>query len=272
MAAEVTPEAVRATRAALTPEATAVAPITAAATAGDGMEAEVTPGAVGATRAALTPEITAVSRITAAATAGDGIAADAPEAVRAARTPRAMEAARTTVARITVARTTVARGVDGGRYHYGWGYYPYSGWGWGWAPYYSSFWWRRLSVYVVTGEGDGYTVDTTRNDVEWNDLDAPTSPTEHVSEENMDVRAEPLPRPPGKLARMRFEITPTDAAVYVDDRYLGAGADLAVNSRGVVTMSGTHTVTVVRPGYKTKTIDITVPIGAPVDVVVELER
>jgi hypothetical protein len=104
------------------------------------------------------------------------------------------------------------------------------------------------------------------------DLDSLPPPTERVSEENMDVRAEPLARPAGNRARMRFKITPTDAAVYVDDKYLGAGADLAVNPRGVVTESGTHTVTVARPGYKTKAVDITVRIGAPVDVVVELER
>jgi len=71
---------------------------------------------------------------------------------------------------------------------------------------------------------------------------------------------------------MRFKVTPEDAAVYVDDKYLGAGEDLAATPRGVVTDPGTHTITVARPGYKTKTVDITVRIGAPVDVVVELEK
>jgi hypothetical protein len=31
-------------------------------------------------------------------------------------------------------------------------------------------------------------------------------------------------------------------------------------------------ITVTRPGYKSKTVDVTVRIGAPVDVVVELEK
>ena len=115
-------------------------------------------------------------------------------------------------------------------------------------------------------------MDTTRYDDEWSNLDAPPPPNERVSEENMDVRAEPLPRPAGNLARMRFKVTPADAAVYVDDRYLGAGEDLAANTRGVVTIPGTHTITVARPGYKTKTVDITARIGAPVNVVVDLER
>ena len=42
-----------------------------------------------------------------------------------------------------------------------------------------------------------------------------------------------LPRPRNR-ARMRFKVTPDDAAVYVDDKYLGAGEDLAANPRGVV--------------------------------------
>jgi hypothetical protein len=95
---------------------------------------------------------------------------------------------------------------------------------------------------------------------------------ERVPEERMDARPEPLPRPASNHARMRFKVTPGDAAIYVDDKYLGAGEDLAANPRGVVTDPGTHTITVARPGYKTKTVDITVRIGAPVDVVVELEK
>jgi hypothetical protein len=98
------------------------------------------------------------------------------------------------------------------------------------------------------------------------------SDREQVPEERMDARAEPLPRPASNRVRMRFKVTPGDAAVYVDDKYLGAGEDLAANPRGVVTDPGTHTITVARPDYKTKTVDITVRIGAPVDVVMELKK
>ena len=98
------------------------------------------------------------------------------------------------------------------------------------------------------------------------------APEARMPEERMDVRPEPLPRPAGNRARMRFKVTPEDAAVYVDDKYLGAGEDLAANPRGVVTDPGTHSITVTRPGYKSKTVDVTVRIGAPVDIVVELEK
>ena len=82
-----------------------------------------------------------------------------------------------------------------------------------------------------------------------------------LPEERMDVQAEPLPRPASNRARMRFKVVPEDAAVYVDDKYLGAGEDLAANPRGVVTDPGTHSITVTRPGYKSKTVDVTVRIG-----------
>ena len=105
----------------------------------------------------------------------------------------------------------------------------------------------------------------------WSDRDAP-APRDRAPEARADDRAESLPRAAGNRARMRFRVTPEDAAVYVDDKYLGAGEDLAANPRGVVTDPGKHSITVTRPGYKSKTVDVTVRVGAPVDVVVELEK
>jgi hypothetical protein len=106
----------------------------------------------------------------------------------------------------------------------------------------------------------------------WSDRGMAPAPRERIPEERVDVREEPLPRPAGNRARMRFKVTPGDAAIYVDDRYLGAGEDVGANPRGIVTDPGTHSITVTRPGYKSKTVDITVRPGAPVDVVVELEK
>ncbi|MCM3877460.1 MAG: PEGA domain-containing protein [Thermoanaerobaculia bacterium] len=106
----------------------------------------------------------------------------------------------------------------------------------------------------------------------WSDRERAPEARERIPEDRMDARPEPLPRPAGNRARMRFKVTPEDAAVYVDDKYLGAGEDLAANPRGVVTDPGTHSITVTRPGYKSKTVDVTVRIGSPVDVVVELEK
>jgi len=91
-------------------------------------------------------------------------------------------------------------------------------------------------------------------------------------------RAGPPTRPdvrdlePAERGRLRFEVEPEDAAVYLDDRYVGTGEELASLRRGIPVGPGKHTVTVVRPGYGTKTVDVEAKPGAAIDVVVELEK
>ena len=72
--------------------------------------------------------------------------------------------------------------------------------------------------------------------------------------------------------RLRFSVTPVDAAIYVDDRYVGVGDDLNGSPRGVIVAAGTRSVTVTRPGFKSKTVDVEARVGQPVDVVVDLEK
>jgi hypothetical protein len=92
-------------------------------------------------------------------------------------------------------------------------------------------------------------------------------------EARMDDEDQPRPsHSASKRARLRFKVTPEDAAVYVDDKYVGAADDLSASPRGMVTDPGAHQVTVVRPGYKSRTIDVTARAGAAVDVVVDLEK
>ena len=77
---------------------------------------------------------------------------------------------------------------------------------------------------------------------------------------------------PAERGRLRFEIEPSDAAVYLDDEYIGTGEELAGLRRGIPADAGTHTVSVVRPGFVTKTIEVDAKPGAAIDVVVELEK
>jgi len=79
------------------------------------------------------------------------------------------------------------------------------------------------------------------------------------------------PTKPGR-ARVRFSVLPEDAAIYVDDRYVGAGEDLNNSPRGLITDPGAHTIVVTRPGFKTKTVTVDAKAGQPVDVVVDLEK
>jgi len=77
---------------------------------------------------------------------------------------------------------------------------------------------------------------------------------------------------PAAQVRLRFEVEPDDAAVYVDDRYVGTAEELGDLSRGLRLKPGKHVVTVVRPGYGTKTVTVEAKPGASIDVVIELEK
>jgi len=78
--------------------------------------------------------------------------------------------------------------------------------------------------------------------------------------------------PRGDRGRLRFSVMPEDAAIYVDDRYVGVGEELNDSRRGVLVEAGKRTVTVSRPGYKTKTLEVEAKAGQPIDVVVDLEK
>jgi len=95
-----------------------------------------------------------------------------------------------------------------------------------------------------------------------------------------DVRP-PVPPPagpnvsgvaPADRSRLRFEVEPGDAAVYLDDRYIGTGEELGDLNRGFPAKPGKHVVSVLRPGFKSKTVEIETKPGAAIDIVIELEK
>ncbi len=88
---------------------------------------------------------------------------------------------------------------------------------------------------------------------------SPRSPRD----ESLDVRGEP--------ARVRLDVLPEDASVYLDGRFLGTGRDLSRLRAGLLVDSGTHTLEVVRPGYAPSRRTIEVAAGSDQEVEVELE-
>ena len=72
--------------------------------------------------------------------------------------------------------------------------------------------------------------------------------------------------------RLRFKIEPSDAAVYLDDRFVGTGEEVGSVSAGVAIKPGKHKVTVSRPGFRDRTVEIDVASGGSETVEVELER
>lgn len=76
----------------------------------------------------------------------------------------------------------------------------------------------------------------------------------------------------GERSRLAIHAEPADAAVYVDDRFVGTADELSSMERGIVVKPGKHTVTVSRPGYRDKTSDVDVDAGKSETVEVELEH
>jgi hypothetical protein len=61
--------------------------------------------------------------------------------------------------------------------------------------------------------------------------------------------------------RLRLTVEPSDAAVYVDNRFVGTAEEVNSLERGIAVSAGKHTVTVSRPGFKDRTVDVNVQSG-----------
>jgi PEGA domain len=79
-------------------------------------------------------------------------------------------------------------------------------------------------------------------------------------------------RAPRARSRLTIQAQPADAAVYVDDRFVGTADELSSMDRGIVVSPGKHTVTVSRPGYRDKSSEVDVGAGKSESVKVSLER
>ena len=129
------------------------------------------------------------------------------------------------------------------------------GWGWpgygayGWSPYLYP---PSSNVYVYSSpEGsssDRYAEDAARDDRRSDDVRRDTS----------------VPN----TGRVRIEVRPEDASVYVDDEFWGPASE----SRRIVLRAGRHRVELVRPGFEVARRDVDVVPGETSDVLVELQR
>lgn len=72
--------------------------------------------------------------------------------------------------------------------------------------------------------------------------------------------------------RVRLEIEPEDASVYLDGKFVGTGTDLARLRAGLVLEPGKHRLAVVRPGHRSQEMDFDVKAGEEVELEVELEE
>lgn len=71
-------------------------------------------------------------------------------------------------------------------------------------------------------------------------------------------------------ARLRLDIAPSDAAVYVDDRFMGSAESL--ESDGISVSAGRHSVVVSRPGFRDRRVEVNVSRGETERVEISLEK
>ena len=67
-----------------------------------------------------------------------------------------------------------------------------------------------------------------------------------------------------------MNVEPSDAAVYVDNKFVGTAEEVNSLERGIAVSPGKHTVTVSRPGFKDRAVDVDVQSGDTEKVEVSL--
>lgn len=71
--------------------------------------------------------------------------------------------------------------------------------------------------------------------------------------------------------RLRMEVEPSDAAIYLDDRFIGTASELDSQS-GFAVAPGRHTITVSRPGYRDRRVEVEVSRGETERIEITLQR
>ena len=72
--------------------------------------------------------------------------------------------------------------------------------------------------------------------------------------------------------RLHLAVEPADASVYLDGRFLGTAKELSALHSGLLVQEGSHTLEVVRPGYRAERLELTVDAEEEAEIAVILER
>ncbi len=89
---------------------------------------------------------------------------------------------------------------------------------------------------------------------------------DHDDDEDVELEDE-SPR----QGRLRLDVEPEDASVYLDGRFVGTGTELALMRGGLPLAPGEHRLSVVRPGRKAEERHFQVEAGEEVELEVQLE-
>jgi hypothetical protein len=78
--------------------------------------------------------------------------------------------------------------------------------------------------------------------------------------------------PSGDAGWLRLAVTPEDASVYLDGRFVGTGSELAGMQGGLKVAVGVHHLAIVRPGREPEERDFEVAAGEQIKLDVDLDR
>ncbi len=81
------------------------------------------------------------------------------------------------------------------------------------------------------------------------------------------VRVRDVPGTPGRL---QLAVTPSDASVYLDGRFVGRGKEIAEDQHGLAIEPGEHLLEVVRPGHEPESLAFDATSGEIVELEVRL--
>lgn len=76
----------------------------------------------------------------------------------------------------------------------------------------------------------------------------------------------------GDRGRLRLQVEPEDASVYLDGKFVGTGTDLELLRGGLPVSEGEHTLSVVRPGRRSEEREFRIKVGQEIKIEVELDR
>jgi hypothetical protein len=130
------------------------------------------------------------------------------------------------------------------------GYRPYSPY-YSYDPYSSSYW-PGVSLSFGWGYGSSW----------------PYSVGGYYDGRGDSVGVYAPPVDEGPTGRVRLEVRPDDASVYVDDEFRGTARE----ARILRLPPGRHVIELVRPGFAVERRELTVVVGESQDVLVELPR
>jgi hypothetical protein len=140
------------------------------------------------------------------------------------------------------------------RPYYGGYYYPY------YSPWYGSYYWG--SPYYG---GPAFSIGLSYGPAYVSGTYAPAPSETLVAPETTPSRSR-SPELEGDWGRVRLEVRPEDASVYLDDRFLGTARDM----RSLKLTPGRHTIELVRPGFAVERREVEVVEDESVDVLVEM--